>query len=226
MAVSFSFVKTQCNSSLFDILRHGQKEVVHSERKTMQTTMFNTPYPTAQGTTNKYGPVLLHSSSKLTQGYREKEAEITIRHNDQKLFLWHSRHPMNAGIAFYVLRKALNIKLKLLKVQSVAWNQTIVGTLVVRIYRSWLYSTYHPVKRHSHYCRECSLPSRHTAKKYKRSQNTIAVRITAVKAAYLTTLNRNKHLAIINPLFADNRDIKPSHLPITFLGMCILASDS
>lgn len=60
----------------------------------------------------------------------------------------------------------------------------------------------------------------------KEGQNTIAVRITAVKAAYLTTLNRDKHLAIINRLFADNRDIKPSHLPITLLGMCTLASDS
>jgi hypothetical protein len=62
-------------------------------------------------------------------------------------------------------------------------------------------------------------------KSTKEGQNTIAVRITAVKEAYLTTLNRDKHLAIINRLFAD-RDIKPSHLPITFLGMCTLAGDS
>jgi len=38
MAVSFSFFKTQCNSSLFDVLRHGRKEVIHSEGNTMQTT--------------------------------------------------------------------------------------------------------------------------------------------------------------------------------------------
>jgi len=63
-------------------------------------------------------------------------------------------------------------------------------------------------------------------KSIQEGQNTISVRITPVKAAYLTTLNRDKHLAIINRLFADNRDIKPSHLPITFLGMCTLASDS
>jgi len=52
--------------------------------------------------------------------------------------------------------------------QSVAWNLTIAGTLVVRIYRSWLYSTYNPVQQHSHCCQERSIPSEHTAKKYKR----------------------------------------------------------
>jgi len=38
-----------------------------------------TPQQTeAQGTTNKYRPVLLDSSSRLTQSYHEKEAKITI----------------------------------------------------------------------------------------------------------------------------------------------------
>jgi len=57
----------------------------------------------AQGTTNKYGPVL------LTQSYHEKEAEITIRHYDQKLFLRRSRYPQSAGIAIFLLRIELNI---------------------------------------------------------------------------------------------------------------------
>lgn len=69
------------------------------------------------------------------------------------------------------------------------------------------------------------LPSQHTAKMYKRRPEYYSCPhytsgLKTSKASSFTTLNRDKHLAIINRLFADNRNIKTSHLPITFLGMC------
>lgn len=45
---------------------------------------------------------------------------------------------------------------KLFLLQSVAWNLTAVSTVLVCIYRSWLYSSYHSVKQHSHHCQKRS----------------------------------------------------------------------
>jgi len=64
MAVSFSFVKTQCNCSLFDVLRHGRLKVIHSEWNTMQTTMFNKPYPTANRSSRYNEQVRTSSASQ------------------------------------------------------------------------------------------------------------------------------------------------------------------
>jgi hypothetical protein len=78
------------------ILNGIQCNLLYLTSRTPQQTI-------AQGTTSKYGPVL------LTQSYHEKDAEITIRHYEQKLFLRRSRYPTSVGTAIFVLRIELNI---------------------------------------------------------------------------------------------------------------------
>jgi len=165
MAVLFSFVKTQCNFSLFDVLRHGWKEFIHSERNTMQPTMFNKPYPTVNGSSRNNKQV------RTSSAYSELSWKRIGNHNSKlRAKTIFATFALSHKCRHCDLRVTQRIKyyLKLLLLQSVPWNLTIAGTLVVRIYSIWLYSTYHPVKHLSHCCQERSISSQHTAKKYKR----------------------------------------------------------